>query len=360
MKIKSFHIQCASVPLATPITTASGTVGASPLVLLTVRTDEQLEGASIVFTYTPLVLRSVADLLGKLESVLVGMTLDPGKIAAQLQSKFKLLGTQGLLGMAIAGIDMALWDAYARLHEKPLYQLLGGAARKLPAYGYVGFDGPASAARQAADWAASGMRGVKAKVGYATLQEDIAVIRAVRAAVGNDIAVMIDYNQSLDPLEAHNRIAALAGEPLEWVEEPVFSHDFQTMAALSRRTAHSLQAGENWWNAHEFACAGALGATRRFMADVMKCGGVTGWLDVAAVAKGIDVPLSSHLWPEVSAQLMSASAASEVRGAWLEYVDWWNPINETPLRLDNGYAVASDAPGAGVVLNSRAIQRFQA
>ena len=121
-----------------------------------------------------------------------------------------------------------------------------------------------------------------------------------------------------------------------------------------------MQAGENWWSAHEFAAAGALGATRRFMADVMKCGGVTGWLDVAAVARATDLPLSSHLWPEISTQLMFASDASGIEGSWLEYVDWWNPINETPLQLQNGFAVAPEAPGTGIVFNKRAVQKYQA
>jgi mandelate racemase len=360
MKIKSFHIQCVQVPLAMPITTASGTVGASPLVLLTVRTDKGLEGSSIVFTYTPLVLRSVADIIGKLEVLVVGAPLDPREVAQQLQSRFKLLGTHGMLGMAIAGIDMALWDAYARLREQPLYKLLGGAPKKIPAYGCVGLDGAVSGVEQATAAIAKGMRGVKAKVGYATVEEDLAVIRAIRAAVGSDVSLMVDYNQCLDPLEADNRISALSTERLEWIEEPVFAHDFQTLAALSRRTAHPLQAGENWWSAHEFAAAGALGATRRFMADVMKCGGVTGWLDVAAVASEMDLPLSSHLWPEVSAQLMYASGTGGIDGSWLEYVDWWNPINETPLQLENGYVVPPEAPGTGIALNKRALQRYQA
>jgi len=360
MKIKSFHIQCVAVPLTTPIKTASGTVGVSPLVLLTVKTDDGLEGSSIVFTYTPSMLRPVADIIGKLESMVAGAPLDPSSIAQQLQSRFKLLGTHGMLGMAIAGVDMALWDAYARFHDEPLHRLLRGKPKKIPAYGCVGLDGAASGAQQAAAAVAMGMRGVKVKVGYPGVEEDLAVIRAVREVVGTERALMVDYNQCLEPAEAGRRLEALSGERLEWIEEPVFAHDFRALASLACRTAHPLQAGENWWSAHEFAAAGALGATRRFMADVMKCGGVTGWLEVDAIASAMGLPLSSHLWPEVSAQLMFASGACGTEGSWLEYVDWWNPINETPLQLQDGFAVASELPGAGIVLNKRAVQMYQA
>lgn len=359
MKIKSFDIRCVSVPLPAPHRTASGVVSASPLVLLTLKTTDGLEGCSVIFTYTPAVLNTVGELLRMLEPLVAGLPLAPAELNRFLRERFRLLGTQGLLGMALAGIDMAAWDAYARMLEKPLYQVLDGKPRTLAAYGGIGFDGPAACAEQAVQWVRRGLRGVKAKIGYPTVDEDLAVIRAMRKAVGPDVAIMVDYNQSLTPVEAHKRIDALSQEALEWVEEPVMAQDFRSLGMLAQRYDLPLQAGENWWGQDDFCSAAALGADDRFMPDVMKCGGVSGWCEVAQLAASLDIPLSNHLWPEISAQLMYASPTAGVEGSWLEYLDWWNPVLAHPLELSAGRPLVPDTPGAGVSFNSAAVLKYQ-
>ena len=107
---------------------------------------------------------------------------------------------------------MALWDALARLHGVSLTRLLGGTEKSVPAYGAVGYDGEAKSARVAEDWAKRGFGGVKAKIGYPTVGEDVAVIRAMRKAVGPDVAIMVDFNQSLTPAEAVQRMRSLDDE----------------------------------------------------------------------------------------------------------------------------------------------------
>jgi mandelate racemase len=132
MKITGFDIRCASVPMA-PHRTASGVVDASPLVLLSVRTDQGVSGHSITFTYTPAALKPAADLMRNLEPLATGHALAPAALSDALHGRFKLLGTQGLVGMALAGIDMALWDALARAQGLPLARLLGGQPRPVRA-----------------------------------------------------------------------------------------------------------------------------------------------------------------------------------------------------------------------------------
>src|SRR5262249_40987481 len=150
-----------------------------------------------------------------------------------LLARFRLLGTQGLVGMAIAGIDMALWDALSRLHGLPLACLLGAKLRPIPAYGAVGFDGPLESARLAGRWAKKGFSAVKAKIGYVTLDEDVEVVKAIRTAVGNNVHLMVDYNQSLTVPEALRRLEVLDGHGLAWVEEPTLAHDFEGHARIA-------------------------------------------------------------------------------------------------------------------------------
>ncbi|TWO69686.1 mandelate racemase [Caenimonas sedimenti] len=355
MKITRFDVRSVRVPMP-PHRTASGVVEASPLVLLTVHTDTGAPGHSITFTYTPAALKPAAELMRNCEALVQGQPLAPATLWDQLHARFRLLGTQGLVGMVLAGIDMALWDALARSQGLPLHSLLGAAARPVRAYGGVGFDGVAGSAQAAEAWARQGLPGVKAKIGYPTLEEDIAVVRAMREAVGPGVALMVDYNQSLDATEAQRRLRALDAEGLHWIEEPVLAHDYAALASLAQATATPLQAGENWWGPLDFRHAFNAGVRDNVMPDVMKGGGVTGWLRVAAMAQVYGTPLSSHLWPEVSAHLLLASPT----GAWLEYADWWNPVLKDPLRLEDGHAVVNAAPGSGIEFNPAAVEEFAA
>ena len=239
---------------------------------------------------------------------------------------------------------MAAWDAAARGRGLPLWKLLGAEARATPAYGGIGYDGERECARQAEQWAKRGLKGVKAKIGYPTVEEDLAVVRAMRAAAGPGVAIMVDYNQSLTVEEAKRRLARLDGEGLGWVEEPVIAEDYAGMAEVARSARTPIQAGENWWGPREFAKAIEARATDCLMPDVMKAFGVTGWMEIAALAQAAKLPVSCHLFCEISAQLLAATPTAH----WLEYADWWNPVMAHPLELRDGMAIPSDGPGSGV------------
>src|SRR5262249_54153234 len=193
-KIRELRVRAVRVPMEHPHQTASGTVSESPLVLTDVITEDGAVGHGIVFTYTMAALKPTADLIKNIEPLVKGEPLAPSEIEQKLAKRFRLLGSQGLVGMALAGIDMALWDALARMHETSLVRLLGGAEKPTPAYGAVGYDGVVGSARVAEDWAKRGFKGVKAKIGYPTVQEDLEVVRALREAVGREMAIMVDYN----------------------------------------------------------------------------------------------------------------------------------------------------------------------
>jgi mandelate racemase len=343
-KIRELQVRPVCVPMAHPHQTASGVVSESPLVLLTLTTDQGVAGHSITFTYTAAVLQPVADLIRNIAPLIIGDAVAPVEIERKLTGRFRLLGTQGLIGMALAAIDMALWDAVARMHGVPLFRLLGAEEKALQVYGAVGYDGPVRSAEVAEDFASRGFRGVKAKIGYPSVREDLAVVRAMRSAVGPDIALMVDYNQSLRPAEAIERLRVLDGEGLTWIEEPTLAHDFEGHAQIAAEIKTPIQCGENWWGALDMRHAVAARAADYMMLDVMRIGGVTGWMRAAGLGAAHGIQLSSHLWPEVSAQLLCATPTAH----WLEYADWWNPVLEEPLRVENGLARVGEAAGSGV------------
>lgn len=354
--VVDLRVRAVRVPMQTPHQTASGVVSESPLVLTDAVTDTGVIGHSITFTYTAAALGPVADLIRNFAPLIKGDPLAPVEIERKLSQRFRLLGTQGLVGMAIAGIDMALWDALARSVNLPLARLLGGREKPIRAYGAIGYDGAARSAQVAEDWVKLGFRGVKAKIGYPTAAEDREVVRAIRAAAGPDIAVMVDYNQSLPPAEAILRLRTLESEGLTWVEEPVLANDFTGHAAVAREIRTPIQAGENWWGPMELRHALDAGASDYVMLEAMKMGGVTGWLRGSAMAAARGVPVSNHLWPEVSTQLLSVTPTAH----WLEYADWWNPILAEPIRIEHGNAVPDSRPGSGIEWREDAVSRFSA
>jgi mandelate racemase len=353
--IQSLRVRAVRVPM-TPHQTASGTVTESPLVLTDVVGDDGVEGHSITFTYTAAALKPVADLIANLAPLTVGDPIAPAEVAQKLARRFRLLGTQGLVGMALAAIDMALWDALARSHKTSLVRLLGGAEKPVQAYGAVGFDGAKASAKSAEDWAHRGFRGVKAKIGYHTAAEDVEVVRAIRSAVGPDVAIMVDYNQSLTPAEAIERLRVVDDLGLTWIEEPTLAHDYQGHARIAAAIRTPIQCGENWWGVLDMRHAIEAGASDYMMPEVMKIGGVTGWMQAAALGAAHGIRISTHLWPEVSAQLLCTAPTAH----WLEYADWWNPIVREPLRVEKGMARVDGVIGSGVEWDEAAVAKFLA
>ena len=351
--IRSLRVRAVRVPMAVPHQTASGVVSESPLVLTDALTDDGVTGHSITFTYTAAALKPVADLIANIAPLIQGDALAPTEIAQKLARRFRLLGTQGLVGMALAGIDMALWDALARQHGTSLVRLLGGVEKPVRAYGAIGFDGPAASAACAEGWVRRGFTGVKAKIGYATAAEDVEVVRAIRSAAGAYVSIMVDYNQSLTPAEATERLRAMDDLGLTWIEEPTLAHDFQGHAQIARAIRTPIQCGENWWGVLDMRHAIAAGASDYMMPEVMKIGGVTGWMQAAALGAAHGIPISNHLWPEVSAQLLCTAPTAH----WLEYADWWNPILKEPLRVEGGMARVEGVAGSGVEWDEAAVAR---
>ena len=354
--IHSLKVRAVDVPMRRPLKTGGGEVATAAMVLIDLLTEEGITGSSYLFCPTPIVLEPVARLVSNLAPLIGGNPLAPVAIEQRLQKTFRLLGPQGLAGMATAGIDMAAWDALAKAREVPLVRLLGGEPREIPTYNSCGLGmiGAGRAAEEARELVAPGFGAIKVRLGYPELKTDVEVVRAIRHAVGEDVVLMSDYNQSLPVVEAGRRAAALEDEGLYWIEEPTRADDYSGHAQIRRESRTPIQMGENWWGPHDMARSIEAGASDYAMADAMKIGGVTGWLRAAALAEAAGLPLSSHLFPEISAHLLAVSPTSH----WLEYVDWANPILEEPLNAKDGHASVPDAPGIGLSWDEETVRRY--
>ena len=176
----------------------------------------------------------------------------------------------------------------------------------------------------------------------------------MKSAIGDGVHLMSDYNQGLSVPEAVRRVQALADEGLYWIEEPCLAHDDQGHARVRAVSRCPIQIGENWWGPDEMATSLGIGASDLGMPDAMKIGGVSGWMQAAALAASAGMPISTHLFPEVSVHLMAATPTRH----WLEYVDWAAPVLAQPMAIRNGQATAPDAPGTGIEWDESAVGRY--
>lgn len=356
LTVRSLRVRAVHVPMRLPLQTSNGAVRIAPLALLDLHTEEGVTGRTYLFCYTPLVLKPVCELLANLEPLIRGVAAAPLEIGRVLSSRFRLLGTKGIVGMAWAGIDMAVWDALAKAEGRPLARALGADLVRIPAYNSCGLGliGPGAAPAEAVALASAGFPAIKVRLGYPELATDLEVVRAVRSAVGDAIHLMSDYNQALSVPEAERRVRALADEGLQWIEEPCLAHDYRGYARVRARSTCPIQMGENWWGPGEMAASLDAGASDLGMPDAMKIGGVSGWMQAAALADAAGMPISTHLFPEVSVHLMAATPTRH----WLEYVDWASPVLARPMAIEDGMACPPDVAGTGIEWDEAAVSRM--
>jgi len=358
LTLSRLDIRAVQVPMNLPLVTSGGTVGIAPLALIDLHTNEGVTGRTYLFCYTPLVLKPVCDLLRNLEALLKGVAVAPLELNRMLRARFRLLGDSGIVGMALAGIDMAAWDALAHAAGQPLARVLGADLVGVRAYNSCGLGliGAERAPAEAGHLVRAGFSAIKVRLGYPDVDTDLAVVRAVKAAIGDGVHLMSDYNQALSVPEAEKRVRALAGEGLAWIEEPCLAHDYAGHARVRAASTTPIQMGENWWGPGEMSACLASGASDFGMPDAMKIGGVTGWMQAAALGESAGMPISTHLFPEVSVHLMAATPTRH----WLEYVDWAAPILARPLAIVDGKATIRDEPGTGIDWNEEAVERYLA
>lgn len=355
--ITEVQVRGVELPLGRPLRLAGGELTSTPLVLIDLETDQGVGGCGYAFCYQSVAVKPLVVLLRGLSALLVGEELAPLAIEARLRRDVTLLGAQGLVGIALALLDTACWDAHAKAQGLPLVRLLGGTPQPVRAYNGCGLGlvGASAAATEAEALLEGGFRALKLRLGYPTLAEDLAVLRAVRGAVGDGVELMVDYNQCLSIAEAFTRVRALDDAGLAWIEEPTRADDFASHARIAAAARTPIQLGENCWGPSELSRALVAGASDYVMPDPMRIGGVTGWLRAAALAEAGGVPMSSCLSPELSAHLLGVTATAH----WLEYADFAAPILCEAPRLIDGHVVPSEAPGHGMRWDTRQVERHR-
>jgi mandelate racemase len=357
LKIRAIRVRAVAAPMKRPLATSTGTVSVAALALIDLQTDGGIAGRSYLFAVGKHNLAPIAKLVEAMAEMLRGDPVAPFDIEKKLRQKYALLGVHNIVLFAMAGIDMAAWDALGRALGQPLARLLGAAPRPIPAYNSKGLGilPVKNLSKEAAELVDEGFRAVKLRMGRPTAAEDLQALRAVKKEIGPGISLMVDFNQALSVAEALRRGRMIDAEGgVEWIEEPVRADDFAGAAKLARELATPVQLGENFMGPEQMAQALAAGACDFVMPDAERIGGVTGWMRAAALAQGAGMEMSSHLFPEVSGHLLAATPTCH----WLEYVDWAEPILAEPMHIRDGHAIIPERPGTGIDWDEKAVKRY--
>ena len=350
-----------ATPVLVPMTFALGTSAArvteAPLLLIDLETEEGVTGRTYLFCYRPSGARAIALFLEDAVSLIKGERVRPTDIAAKLARRFALIGVTGTVRMALSGLDAMMWDSLATAAALPLASMLSSSPRPIPAYNSCGLGlmAPAAVADEAVRLTERGFKAVKLRLGYPTLDEDLEALKAVRQRLGADIKVMVDYNQALSVEDAILRSHALEAEGVAWLEEPIRHDDLEGNARIAAAGKLPLQLGENFNGVEAMAAALNARACELVMPDLARIGGVTGWMQAASLAAARGIPMSSHLFPEVSAHLLAATPT----GHWLEYVDWADAVVKEPLKIVDGMAIVPNRPGTGLEWDASAVKRLR-
>lgn len=338
--------------LAEPVRTAIHDSAEMDHVLIRLVAQGPVTGIGHLFCFGDGWARSLEAMVRQLGAAVIGAdAAQPDRLHDRMQGLIRFMGRNGAAQMAVAGLDVACWDIAGKLRREPLWSLLGGVRRPLPCYAsdslWLG-DPIEDLAAKAKRRLELGFEAMKVRVGSADAASDERRVAEVRRAAGPDATVMADANQGWDRAQAIETGRRLASHGLYWLEEPVPSEDYASLAPVAEATGLPIATGESWFGPAETQAGLDTGAVSVLMPDLERIGGVTGWMRASAAARAAGARLSPHLFPEVSIHLMCAQPDDHL----LEWVPWFEDLFEAAPVVREGRLEPGEEPGLGFEFRS--------
>ncbi|HEX3864170.1 MAG TPA: mandelate racemase/muconate lactonizing enzyme family protein [Stellaceae bacterium] len=366
MKITTINTGIVNLPANEPLADAAANPnGKRPIVWVTVGTDSGVQGIGVAY-FGGSLTGTLRHAIAELGALLVG---DDPQLTEGIHKKLfnaagGSAGPGGVYHLALSALDIAIWDIKAKALDLPLWRLLGGARDRVPTYASgalmreLSLDRVVKAAATLKDKGWKEMKTQLALPGTTTPKIEVERMVKIREAIGPDIKLMCDINQRWRPEQAMDigRRVEDAGVGLFWLEDVTTADDYPGLARIADALSTPVAGGEYVWGIVPFRHMMEARSVDIPMVDLVRVGGITQWLKVAGMAEAFNLPVVSHLIPEVHVHLIAAVP----NGLTVEYMPWLGMLFKEVPEQQNGELVMPKAPGLGIEFDQAVLDKYKA
>ena len=347
LRIKDMRIYSAVSSITKPIADSTHDISKIAFYVLEVETEGGVVGQSnlLSFHYSP---NAIEGALKDLKAFVLprGYRVNEvRRIQREVETENEYFGIVGLQRWALAALNTACWDAWARFLDQPVWRVLGGSMKAIPVYGSGGWISYSDEEllEEVLDYKSRGFTAVKIKVGSPDMERDIRRLRKCREALGPGVKIMMDANQGMDVPSSVALIHAVEDLGIYWFEEPVRNDDFEGYATIHAKTKISLAMGEREYSTVALRELIGRRALDLWQPDLIRLGGVDAWRDSAALADAYNIPVLPHYYKDYDMPLLCT--VNKPFGA--ESFDWIDGIIDNTMRIENGFAWPREGAGWG-------------
>lgn len=344
-KIKDFSVYTAKAKLPKPISDATHTLTEISFLVLRIHLENGIIGESYLlsFQYSPLAIAGAIKDVGNL--IIGEQVFETVKVFEKINHANEYFGMEGINRWAQAAFNIAMWDAWCKILNQPIWKVLGTCKTEIPIYGSGGWISYSvdELIDEVSNYKKRGFKAVKIKVGKPDWKEDLERLKLVREAVGNDIGIMMDANQGMDVPNALALARAARKLNIQWFEEPINHADFEGYKLLRTQAGISLAMGEREYSTLPLRELLQRNAIDIWQPDILRLGGVEAWRNSAALAGAYHVPVLPHYYKDYDIPLLCTIS----NGVGAESFDWIDPLIDNPLVIKNGMASPHNGAGWG-------------
>lgn len=360
MRIRKVHAELYQIPVHREMHDAIRHFSKMDTIFAHVETDEGATGYGFTYSIIPHGTHEICSIINRSFNDLI-TGLDPRdheRVWSTMWRSVDWVGRGGIAVLAVAAVDIAIWDLKAKLAGMPLHRMLGGTRNHVPVYNTDGgwlnhsLDQLVAETRKIVD---AGFRGTKIKVGKDDPVEDTERIAAVRDVLGPHRNLMVDANERFTASEAIKRAHMWEPYNLFWFEEPLPAEDLLGHATLRAHTSIPIAIGESLFSRFQFRDYIATGGVSILQPDACRCGGITEWLKIAHMADCHNMQISPHFVMELHLPLVAAIP----NGLFVEYIPSLDPVLTEPLHLTDGCFHINEEPGLGIPIDWDRLQQFR-
>lgn len=343
--ITKYSVYSAKGRLNKPVADATHTLTEISFIVLRIELQNKIIGESYLlsFQYSP---GAIAGAIKDAGELAIGEKAhDTVGVFEKMNGANEYFGIEGVNRWAQAAFNIAMWDAWAKTLQQPVWKILGGSQKKIAIYGSGGWLSYSigELIAEVTGYKKRGFQSVKIKVGKPDWKEDLERLKKVREAVGNDIGIMMDANQGMTVASALQLAKAAKDLNIHWFEEPIDHTNFQGYQLLRSQAGMSLAMGEREYSALPLRELLHRNAIDIWQPDILRLGGVEAWRNSAALAASYHIPVLPHYYKDYDISLLCTIS----NGVGAESFDWIDPLIDHPLAIVNGFAHPHDRPGWG-------------